>query len=207
MRSVNLLTYDPGIRTTRLPSIPTPTPRVAAGMVASVLLLGLGVTYLGASRAVSERQREVSAVTAEERALVARAEGARNEQALVDREQRNTAVDGVLVHRVAWDRVLRDVARVLPSSVSVTALNVQAPTVPGSAAAVPPAGAGTAPSGLMLTGVALTQPSVALVLDRLELVPGIVGVQLQSSTKTAVGEGTGRAFTIAAGIQAEGATP
>jgi len=208
MRAVNLLTYDPGVRTTRLPAFLKPTPGISAGIVASLLILSLGVAYLGASRAIGERQREVSDITAEERALVARNEGARNEQALVDREQRDAVLEGALAHRVPWDQVLQDVARVLPAQVSVKGLSVQAPLAP-TAAAAPPAATGeaTAPSGFVLSGVALTQPAVALVLDRLELVPSLVGVQLQSSTKTAVGEGTARAFTVAAGIQEIGVTP
>ncbi len=207
MRAVNLLTVDPGSRATRLPAFPKPTPGVAAGIVASVLAIGLGVAYLGASRTASDREREVSAVSAEERALLARVEGARNEQALVEREQRDAALDGALVYRIPWDQVLRDVARVLPAGVSVVSLSAQAPTVAGTAAAAPAAAAApTAPSGLVLTGVALTQPTVALVLDRLELLPDLVGVQLQSSTKTAIGTRTARAFTIAAGIRAEGAS-
>lgn len=203
MRAVNLLTYEhPGVRS-RLPAIPKPPPGVAAGIVASVLLLVLGLAYVGALRDVGDRQQELAAVSAKERALVARVEGARNEQALADREQRKAALDAALAHRIAWDRVLRDVARVLPPQVSVTSLSVQAPTAPGAAPVA--AAEETGPSGLVLTGVALTQPSVALVLDRLELVSALVGVELQSSTLTTVKNRTARTFTIAAGIRAEGA--
>jgi len=214
MRAVNLLTLD-SRSATRLPAFPKPTPGVVAGIVASVLFLGLGVAYLGASGTVRDRQREVSAVSADERALVARVEGARNEQALVEREQRDAALDAALVYRIPWDQLLRDVARVLPAGVSVVSLSAQSPTVAGVIAAAAPAAdpaaapaaaaAATAPSGLVLSGMALTQPTVALVLDRLALLPNLVGVQLQSSTKTVVGKRTARAFVIAAGIRAEGA--
>ena len=74
MRAVNLLTLD-SRSATRLPAFPRPTPGVVAGIVASVLFLSLGLTYLGASATVRDRQREVSAVSADERALVARVEG------------------------------------------------------------------------------------------------------------------------------------
>lgn len=206
MRAVNLLTYDPGISAGRLPALPKPSPGVAGGIVASLLALALGVTYLGASRAVNERQTELTAVALEERALAARVAGAQNEQALVEREQRDAALTAVLADRVAWDKVLRDVARVLPPQVSVTSLTAQAPRVPAAAVVAPTAEGTGAPTGLALTGVALNQPTVALVLDRLALLPALLDIQLQSSTKTAVGTRTARSFTIVANINQEGST-
>jgi Tfp pilus assembly protein PilN len=199
MRAVNLLTYDVGVRTRRLPAIPKPSFGVVTGIVAAVLLLLLGVTYLSASKAARDRQREVAEVKAEERAVVARLEGAETEQALADREQRDASLSAALGRRVPWDQVLRDVARVLPSQTSVTSLSAQAPQAAGTAAAT------TGAEGLLLTGLTFTQPTVALVLDRLELVPQLVDVQLQSSTKSTVAERDVRQFTIAAGIRAEGA--
>ena len=200
MRAVNLLTYDVGVRTRRVPAIPKPGPGVVIGTVAAVLLLLLGVSYLGASKTARDRQREVTEVKAEERAVVARLEGAKTEQALADREQRDAAVAAALARRVPWDQVLRDVARVLPSQTAVTTLSVQAP----AAGAAPAAAAVTGSEGLLLTGVTFTQPTVALVLDRLELVPQLVDVQLQSSTKMTVSERDARQFTIVAGIGPEG---
>lgn len=209
MQAVNLLTYEhPGVRS-RLPAIPKPSPRITLGIVSSLLAVGLGAAYFTATSAVGERQRELAGVTAEERALVARAEGAGNERALVDREQRDAALRNALVYRIPWDQVLRDVARVLPAGASVTSLSAQLPELPAPAADAPPPdpAAADAPTGLVLNGVALTQPTVALVLDRLELVPVLVGVQLQSSTETKVGDRTARAFVVAASIRAKGATP
>jgi len=200
MRAVNLLSYDAGVRTTRLPAIPKPSSGVAIGMLAAVLLLALGLSYLSATKAAADRQREVTEVKAEERALLARVEGAKTEQALADREQRDAALATALAGRVPWDQLLRDVARVLPAQTSVTSLNVQAPQVAGAASI-----AVTGAEGLMLTGLTFTQPTVALLLDRLELVPQLVDVQLQSSTKSTVAKRAARQFTIVAGIRAEGA--
>ena len=199
MRAVNLLTYDVGVRTRRMPAIPKPGPGVVIGIVSAVLLLLLGLTYLGASKTARDRQREVTEVKAEERAVVARMEGAKTEQALADREQRDTALAAALGRRVPWDQVLLDVARVLPSQTAVTTLSVQAP-----ASAAAPAAAVAGSEGLLLTGVTFTQPTVALVLDRLELVPQLIDVQLQSSTKTTLEERDARQFTIVAGIRPEG---
>jgi len=200
MRAVNLLTYDAGVRTSRLPAIPKPSSRVLIGIVATVLLLLLGVSYLTASKAVADRQQDVTAVKTEERALVARIEGAKSEQALTDREQRDASLTAALAGRVPWDQVLRDVARVLPPKTSVTSLIVRAPQAGGVASAATAAGS----EGLLLTGLTFTQPTVALVLDRLELVPNLADVQLQSSTKTGVSDRPVRQFTIVAAIRAEG---
>lgn len=204
MRAVNLLTYDPGIAAPRLPAFPRPSPAVGFGIVAGVLLLALGASYLSASKAVVDRQRDVTAVKAEERAVIARVEGAKNELALDDREQRSASLTLALARRLPWDLVLRDVARVLPSQTSVTSLTLQAP----QAAQAAPAGAAavaTGGEGLLLTGLTFTQPTVALVLDRLELVPQLVDVQLQSSTKVAVADRSARQFTVVAGIRPDGA--
>ena len=203
MRAVNLLTYDVGVPTRRLPAIPKPPPAVGVGLVAGLLLLALGVAYLSASRTAADRERDLAAVKAEERAVVARMEGAKTEQALADREQRDAALAAALERRVAWDQLLRDIARVLPAQTSVTNLTLQA--TPAGAAAAVTAGAGSAPDGLLLSGLTFTQSTVALVLDRLELVPQLTDVQLQSSTKTTVGRRAGRQFTIVAGISSEGA--
>lgn len=93
--------------------------------------------------------------------------------------------------RMNWDRALTDFAKVIPTSAYLTSLQVSAPvataaaattTTPstdGTAASAPPP---TAPSGMTLNGVASSTPGVALVMDKLGLLPWLNGVTLTSAS-------------------------
>lgn len=214
MRAVNLLTYEPRIAAPRLPALPRPNPRMAGGIAAGVIVLGFGGLYFSASQTATSHEREVAALNAQARAVTARLRGANSTEALANRELRDAAVAAALAYRVPWDRMLRDVAQALPASVSVLTMSLQAPILPGAAAvseeATAPTPAAATPSpttvGFQMSGLTFTQPLVALVLDRLETVPGLSDVQLQSSTKTAILERPVRQFAIVASVKQEGAS-
>ena len=101
--------------------------------------------------------------------------------------------------RIAWDRILREFALVIPDDVTVTALNMTAP----SNAPVPP---GTPPSGtpgFNLQGTTFSHDSVARLLSRLMLMPDLTNVAL---TTSAADLGTGQVtFTVTATVK--GAPP
>ena len=117
---------------------------------------------------------------------------------------RVTALTGALQRRVSWDRVLRELSMVLPSVVWLTTLTAKAPqsailTVP---AAVPAPGA--TPTGLVIGGYTYSQDAVARLLSRLQVVPDLTNVQLQSSAVTPLGNSSVVAFTILADIKSGG---
>ena len=117
---------------------------------------------------------------------------------------RLAAVQTVSSGRVKWESLLADLSRVLPSQVYLQSLNMTSPTPAGSGA-LPAAGA-TAASGFTAAGAASSHVRVALVLDRLALLPWLSDVTLGSSTGGSSGPGlsAGDAFSVTAGFGPSG---
>jgi Tfp pilus assembly protein PilN len=103
--------------------------------------------------------------------------------------QRVTAVKELAQGRADWERVMRELARVLPTGVWIT--NVDASDSANSASGTggaptpPPAGSPAAASSPQVTieGCAPNQPAVADTLVRLRELQGASDVQLDHSTK------------------------
>jgi Tfp pilus assembly protein PilN len=101
---------------------------------------------------------------------------------------RDGAQRGALAAR-RWDRVFRELSLVLPDDVWLATISAKAP-VPSSTAIPPaPAAAGAAPAATQFTldGFTYSHAAVARLLSRLAVVPDLVNVQLQQSTRTEVG--------------------
>jgi Tfp pilus assembly protein PilN len=124
----------------------------------------------------------------------------------------------ILGGRLSWERVLGDVSRVVPAGVSLTELNATAPqptapevalTSDGSSTPPPPAAstAGLAPTGVTVTGYALDYATIARTLARIQAVPSLTGVELQSATPKTVGKKRIIEFTIAADLAIPGGAP
>jgi Tfp pilus assembly protein PilN len=119
---------------------------------------------------------------------------------------RLTALSSALAERVAWDRVLRQFALVLPDDVWLTSLNATAPGVsPGATAAAPPAAPGATPTGFAISGYTYSHEAVARLLSRLAVIPDLENVQLQRSAVTA-GNSRVVEFTIVAAVRNMGAS-
>ena len=69
--------------------------------------------------------------------------------------------------------------------------------------AAPPA-PGATPTGLVIGGYTYSQDAVARLLSRLQVVPDLTNVQLQSSAVTPLGNSSVVAFTILADIKTGG---
>lgn len=91
------------------------------------------------------------------------------------------AVASAMSTRIAFDRALREFELVVPSDITLTTLQMGAPT---SAAAGTTSTAGSASGGgqFTLDGTAFSEDAVARLLSRLMLVPDLADVSLQSST-------------------------
>jgi len=202
MRSVNLL---PRQQVEQKRERPNAVVLVAAiGGAAVVLALVAGT--LVASRSV-DRQRQalstaraVLAVTPAHH--VSATTQAFRQQVLTQREQRSLALASALSKRVAWDRVLRRFALVLPNDVWLTGLTAtvpldQAPTTTAAPTSALPAAA----TELNFQGYTYSQESVARLLERLSVVPDFENVQLQSSTTSMVSGHNVVNFTIVANIR------
>ncbi|HKD94922.1 MAG TPA: PilN domain-containing protein [Gaiellaceae bacterium] len=208
MRAVNLL---PRQQVEQKRERTNPVVLVAAIGGAAVVLALVAGTLL-ASRSVSREQQALSSARAVLAVTPAHHVSATTQtfrkQVLTQREQRSLALASALSKRVAWDRVLRRFALVLPSDVWLTSLTATvpldpAPTTPTTTTSALPATA----TEVTFQGYTYSQESVARLLERLSVVPDFEDVQLQSSTTTQVSGQNVVNFTIVANIrQGKGAS-
>ena len=168
-------------------------PRVlkAASVAACVAVLGLGLGYVHERSVVKDKQGALADVQAE--VAVAEAKAAPLRAAEAAAAARMAAAGTISSQRITWERMLRDLSRVLPSQVYLQNLALQSPAPLASGAAATAATAGTATAapagatGFSATGVASSHVRVALVLDRLASLPWLSNVTLLSSTNGASG--------------------
>ena len=204
MRAVNLLPRQQVERTrTRL----NPVALVAAlGGAAVVLALVAGV--LLANRSVNRERQSLDAAKAVLAATpahhVSTETQAFRSEVLNQRQQRSLALAAAIGKRVAWDRILRRFALVLPDDVWLTGL---VGTVPldgsgtGATASTTPSALPAAPTALTIQGYTFSQASVARLLERLEVLPDLKNVQLQSSQLASVSGQNVIQFTIVSDIR------
>jgi Tfp pilus assembly protein PilN len=200
MRAVNLLPRQSVEQRRERPNAVV----LVAAIGGAAVVLGLVGGTLVANRSVNrERQalssaRAVLAVTPAHH--VSASTQAFRQQVLTQREQRSLALASALSKRVAWDRILRRFALVLPDDVWLTGLTATVPL--DRAVAAPTTSALPAPATeLNLQGYTYSQESVARLLDRLSVVPDLKNVQLQSSTASVVSGRNVYSFAIVADIR------
>ena len=202
MRAVNLLPRQQ-VQQTR--ERQNPAVLVAAIGGAAVLLALVGGALL-ASRSV-DRQRQalataraVLAVTPSHR--VSATTNAFRQTVLTQREQRSLALASAIGKRVAWDRILRRFALVLPSDVWLTSLTGTVPLDSTTSTAVATSSALPATAtALQIDGYTYSQASVARLLARLQVLPDLKNVQLTNSQTSKLGNQNVIQFTIVSDIR------
>jgi Tfp pilus assembly protein PilN len=121
---------------------------------------------------------------------------------------------------MVWDSALGDLARVLPSGVQLTSLAAAKPVAPPPVAPVAPTSSDTSNTSATTTtttvapvappapattftisGVAPSNVRVALILDRLALLPWLSNVSLQTTSRQPTGSVL---FTVNATVQSNG---
>lgn len=182
------------------------------------LVLGLALLtflYASASHDVSSKRAEAATLSAKaQQAQSAASALAPYTSFMQMREARTKAVAELVDTRFDWAHAFHELGRVIPSGVSVDSLSgavgsaagpapapaAPAPT-PASPSATPASAAApasvavtsTTPAGSIpaftLSGCAVSQQTVAQLLQRLRLIDGVKEVQLQSSTKGGSGGG------------------
>jgi Tfp pilus assembly protein PilN len=158
------------------------------GTAAVALALIVGLFYFHERSIVSDKKSELATTQARLVAQSARAEPIKQAQAAS--QARIAVLRIVTASRIHWDSVLNDLGRVLPTGVSLTSLSAVAPTPAAGTVAAP----GTSTSTFSIAGETSSHVRVALILDRLALLPWLSGVTLQSSTRG----GDADTFTIGA---------
>ena len=203
MRAVNLLPRQHVEQKRERPSAVA----LGAAIGGAAVLLALVGGFLLANRSV-DRQRQA---LADARAVLA-ATPAHNMSAktqsfraklLSQREQRSLALAAAIGKRVTWDRVLRRVALVMPADVWLQSLSGSVPLDPALAPATTttPSALPPPPSALTIQGYTYSQDGVARLMERLEVVPDLKNVQLQTSQSAQVGNQTVINFTIVSDIE------
>jgi Tfp pilus assembly protein PilN len=205
MRAVNLLPKDDAQRGRRQQNLPA---LISTALI--VLVTGLvGVLYFSAKSTSTTRQLELEDAQAELALLPTPSElasqTAGQRKLASERQARISALSAALGHRVAWDRVLREISLVLPDDVWLTQLTALSPTPP-TAAAAPATAPGAVPQGFTMAGYTYSHDAVARLITRLSVIPDLQNVWLERSLRTKL---VGRhviTFTIRANVRAPGAT-
>ena len=112
----------------------------AGSVVACVAVLGLGLGYVHERSVVNDKRAALADVQAE--VAVADAKAAPLRAAEAAAAARMAAAGTVSSQRIAWERLLRDLSRVLPSQVYLQSLSLQSPTPLASGASTTAATAG-----------------------------------------------------------------
>jgi Tfp pilus assembly protein PilN len=166
------------------------------GLLAGLAILAL--LYGMAHHQVSSRRAQAETLSAQaQQAQLAAGRLAPYTSFVALREARMQAFTQLADSRFDWAHAFHEFGRVLPPQVSITSLNgtvgsaseAASTTSTGTAGASSVASAtppGTVPT-FTLQGCAVSQPAVALMLERLRLIDGVKEVVLQSATKGSVG--------------------
>ncbi|HEU5406021.1 MAG TPA: PilN domain-containing protein [Gaiellaceae bacterium] len=203
MRAVNLL---PRQQVQQKRERPNPVALVA-GIAGAAVLLALVGGFLLANRSVDRQRQALADARAVLAATPAKKVSAQTQAfratLLSQREQRSLALAAAIGKRVAWDRILRRIALVMPDDVWLQSLIGSVPldgTVTATTTTAPSA-LPAAATALTIQGYTYSQDGVARLLERLAVVPDLKNVQLRTSSSQQLGNQTVINFTIVSDIR------
>ena len=175
-------------------------PHVIVALAGVLVFAALAAFYLSSSAAVTKKSGELddlrgqlASLQVPEKQPQAPSEGPNIDS---ERAARTAALSTALADRLAWDRVLRELALVLPTDVTLVTLDATAPS-PGSAGAATSGGV----SSFRVTGTSASQASVARLLSRLQVIPELQNVQLEFATASEDPAVPGVNFAITASVR------
>jgi Tfp pilus assembly protein PilN len=190
MRPVNLL---PERDRAQVPAAAGGSSYVVVGVLAALLLAVFA--YVVTSNQVNSRTAAIAEAEAEATQAETRAASFGSFQQFAQiKAARLASVKTLADTRFDWERLMRELALVLPSGSSLTAVTASSgeaasPTAPATTAAPPATPTAPGVPTLALTGCATSQRRVAVILVRLRQLHRAVDVQLvdssQSETETA----------------------
>jgi type IV pilus assembly protein PilM len=206
-RGVNLLTRET-VASRRMAVGTGGLGRVLVPVAAAVPLVVMSVLFWQAHSDVSGKEETLAAKEAQLASMPKPRQPVLGPGVGADQQARATALSIVMGQRLAWDGVLRDVAKILPSDVWLTELRAASPTKlsdPAAVAAAPAtASAPVTPTGVTITGFTYKQADVAELLTRLSSLPRLQNVQLGGSQKSSVADKDVIEFTILADLSSAG---
>jgi Tfp pilus assembly protein PilN len=182
MRAVNLLPRD--LERQRSDGGRTPV-LLAGGGVAAVTAAAV-VLFMSASGSVSDQRSQIESVEASIARIPATGQPAVAPGTIAqERTDRVTALAAAMSTRVPLDRLLRELAYVLPDDAWLTGLTASAPTTAAPTGA--PAGAAAPPAtsvpSVTIQGATYSHYSVARVLARLAALPTLADIRLTASAR------------------------
>src|SRR5262245_56608513 len=151
--------------------------------LAAVAAAGVGLAAHSASSTVASRNAEIAQLDAQLAKLSAEQQ---QQTSGGGSTSQLSVVTSLMQQRASWDGFLGTVSRVVPENVWLLSLSAQHPTTDAVPTPTAPAPAQGAASSVTFTGYTYSQPAVARMMRRLELVPWLQDVTLVSSTKTAI---------------------
>jgi Tfp pilus assembly protein PilN len=202
MRAVNLLPKDAPRSRQGAPKreMPKQLPAMVGGVLGALVIAFLAMQTMSAGSAATEQQAQLDRLNTMIAATPPPPEGppAADAELANQRTQRAAALASALSRRVAWDRVLRRFSLVLPEDVWLSGLTLSSPTPAATPAGSP---VSNAPTGFIMSGFTYSHDAVARLLSRLQVVPDLTNVQLQSSTRTKLKGRPVVSFSIAAAVR------
>ncbi|HEX7246037.1 MAG TPA: PilN domain-containing protein [Solirubrobacterales bacterium] len=171
-------------------------------VLGALVLLLAGVTMLVLTEnKVSDRKSELAQVKSEDAAAQSRAEGlASYTQFAALHEERVQTIASLADSRFDWERVMRELALVLPHTVWLTSLDASASAAEGSSSSSGgSASASIVGPSLSISGCAVGQDSVASFVTALKDIDGVTRVGVESSQLAAEKEGAGSAASSESG--------
>jgi Tfp pilus assembly protein PilN len=202
MRAFNLLPREE-TRATATKEAQSPLPHILVALAGVLVFASLAAFYLMAGADVTKKNGQAEDLRAELAGYqAAKQQPLQDKSAALAQERisRTTTLGSALAGRLAWDRVLRELALVIPPGVNLVSIQASAPGA-ASVAAAPPVD-GSVPTNFTLIGSTTTQASVAEFLARLSVIPELTSVGLKSAAKgTDPDNPKAVAFTITAALR------
>lgn len=181
MRAFNLLPREEARQTKERES---PLPHILVALAGVLVFAALAAFYLSSGAAVTKKKSEVEDLRAELAAYQAPQpqQSIENKTAALAQERvgRTSALGSALASRLAWDRVLREIALVVPSDVTLASIQGTSP-----ASASSPAPTSGIVTNLTLVGTTASQASVAEFMARLTVIPELSAVRLTTAGPSA----------------------
>lgn len=179
---------------------PNPLPYVLVALTAVLVFAALAAFYLMAGTDVTKKRGQVEDLRAELAAYQAASKGPsiddKSAALANERLSRTSALSGALTKRLAWDRVLSEIALVVPDEVTLAQIQGTSPTVGGPATNAD----GSAVTNLTIIGTTTSQASVAEFMARLSSIRELSAVQLKEAGESPT-DATQVSFTIAATLR------
>ncbi len=174
---------------------PNPLPYVLVALMGVLVFAALAAFYLMAGTDVTKKRGQVEDLRAELAAYQAASKGPsiddKSAALANERVSRTSALSGALTKRLAWDRVLREIALVVPDEVTLAQIQGTSPTVGGQATNAD----GSAVTNLTIVGTTASQAGVAEFMARLASIRELSAVQLKEAGESPT-DATQVSFTI-----------